>query len=171
MRAAELTGQKYGRWSVISRAPNSSKGTTRWNCVCECGTEGIVGGCGLTGGKSKSCGCWNREVAVARHLTHGLRHVPEYSVWSKMRRRCADPRIHDYHRYGGRGITVCNEWAEDFSAFYRDMGPRPTPKHSIDRIDNNSGYRPDNRRWATAKEQAQTRRRPAHWRPVSELRA
>lgn len=86
-------------------------------------------------------------------VTHGLRHVPEYAVWNSMKQRCHNPNHSGYYKYGERGVVVCERWRGSFVAFYEDMGPRPSPTHSIDRIENAKGYEPGNCRWATRKEQ------------------
>jgi len=91
--------------------------------------------------------------------THGLGKAPEYAIWNGMKQRCYNPNVQSYPRYGGAGVTICDEWREDFTAFYRDMGPRPSPQHSIERRDNSKGYEPSNCHWATLDEQANNKRR------------
>jgi hypothetical protein len=113
----------------------------------------------IRNGGTKSCGCLAREATATRSKTHGLSHGAEYQVWECMIRRCHNERTNGYDRYyGGRGIQVCKRWRNSFEAFYADMGPRPSPQHSVDRINNNGNYEPDNCRWATAAEQARNHR-------------
>jgi hypothetical protein len=97
-----------------------------------------------------SCGCLRRETTVARSTTHGLSHTPEYRVWTTMINRCTNPNYAEFHLYGGRGITVAKPWRK-FEKFFNDMGPRPSPKHQLDRERNSEGYSADNCRWVTAK--------------------
>lgn len=143
----DLKGQTFGRLTVAG--PHRRIGDkTAWPCRCECGAEVEVRSGDLTSGKAKSCGCFRRERASEERTTHGLGKPPEYNVWHKMRRRCEDPENIDYAYYGGRGITVCERWLA-FENFYADMGPRPTPDHQIDRIDNSGNYEPANCHWTT----------------------
>lgn len=146
----DLVGRRYGRLLVVSPAPKRGK-TTSWNCQCDCGSVSVVGGGNLNGGKTKSCGCWNREVNKANHTKHGMHGTPEYGAWCGMISRCHNQNFACYKDYGGRGIFVCDRW-RDFSCFFTDVGKRPFPRAELDRINNNAGYEPGNVRWANRRQ-------------------
>ncbi len=148
-----LTGQQFGRWTVVSFAGMDLARST-WNCRCECGVIRVVLAKSLIKSLSRSCGCYKRDVAGLALTTHGQTGTSEYNIWTKMRARCNNPTNNQFHNYGGKGITVCERWLNSFAHFFADMGPKPTPTHSIDRIDNKLGYFKDNCRWATPKQQA-----------------
>lgn len=158
--AIDIAGRTFGRLTVIQRASGPVKHgqQVRWTCRCSCGREHVVGGYHLRSGRTISCGCASVEALVARSLKHGERSSAEYRTWCHILRRCLVQAAKDYPRYGGRGITVCRRWREDFSAFLADVGRRPSARHSLDRIKNERGYEPGNVRWATAREQANNRR-------------
>jgi hypothetical protein len=158
----DLTGIKFGRLTAIKPiAVIRPKGIVIWACSCECGgyTEIKLGA--LISGNTKSCGCITRERlrSGVNRRTHGLTHSSEYKAWDSMRYRCANPKHKSYALYGGRGITVCDRWQVSFDNFYADMGPKPSAKHSLDRIDVNGNYEPGNCRWATWSEQRRNQRR------------
>lgn len=134
-----------------------------WLCLCACGTEAVVRADHLLSGHTSSCGCVQREIAAVIHTTHGHSlegtRSPTYQSWRSMRERCEIAAHPHYQRYGGRGIRVCERWLgpEGFANFLRDMGERPSGKHSIDRIDNEGNYEPSNCKWSTMAQQHQNR--------------
>lgn len=150
-------GERFGRLLVTHHAGSDGRNAI-FKCLCDCGATSVLPGARLRFGNTTSCGCYRREIEVIAGVTHGLSRAPEYRIWWDMKRRCRDPRQIGFKNYGGRGITVCDRW-NDFANFYQDMGPRPTPKHSIERKNNDRGYTPENCTWATHKEQANNTRR------------
>lgn len=155
----DVTGQRFGSLTVLAVSGKDVHGNFMWLCQCDCGNKRVVGGYRLRSGHTKSCGCLQPEAARKASTVHGGRYLPEYSIWSAMIKRCGNSKADNYERYGGRGISVCESWL-NFENFFRDMGSRPTLKHSIDRIDNDKGYSKDNCRWATGVEQSANKRTP-----------
>lgn len=153
----DLTGMAFGKWTVIELGPKRGKKHSRWWCRCECGQTQLVERSNLTCGKS--AGCWRcRQVYPDGH---GMSQSSEYSIWSGIHQRCSNPAFPGWSNYGGRGISVCERWTS-FERFYEDMGPRPSPLHSIDREDNDGNYEPSNCRWATRKVQSRNTRLTVH---------
>ena len=157
----DLTGLKFGRLTVIKKSdlPREAGKTFQWDCVCKCENKITVPRDYLVQGSTKSCGCLKSELSAKRLLTHGNRHTPEYASWAHMKQRCTNPSCKDYRNYGGRGISICQKWLDSFESFYKDMGKRPTPSHSLERIDVNGNYEPSNCTWATKRQQSLNTRR------------
>ena len=158
-----MEGRQFGRLLVLHRAEppvRTERSRLYWLCECQCGNRVIVRGTQLRRGMTRSCGCLRDDARKGNQHArkHGLWATPEWQAWSSMRRRCYEPGTTGYERYGGRGIKVCERWRYFFEDFLADMGPRPSPKHSLDRINVDGDYEPGNCRWATSKEQNQNRR-------------
>jgi hypothetical protein len=130
-------------------------------CQCSCGNFTVVQTSNLRNGNTNSCGCFRQEFIAAKNKKHSMTGTVEHETWNSMKKRCLNPKHKSYHNYGGRGIRICDRWLDPesgFENFYADMGPRPSDKHSIDRINNGGDYCPENCKWSTRFEQNRNKR-------------
>ena len=159
IRDRNIINQKFGRLLVVLKTDERQQGQIVWKCLCECGKYCFVKSDHLRRGAIKSCGCLKSESTIRRFTRHGMSKSEEYKTWKKIQTRCS-PNNKYRKDYYDRGISVAKEWigAGGFVKFFNHIGPKPTPKHTIDRINNDDGYKPGNVRWATMKEQMQNQR-------------
>lgn len=168
----DLTGQRFGCVTVLSRADNSSRGEVMWFCRCDCGNEFTTRARSLRSGETRSCGCTKLEKLIAGSKKVNTKHgaAPHrgytklYNTWLRMKGRCNRPTADNYKYYGGRGISVCDEWQHDFASF-RDWAQTHGYQGglSIDRIDVNGNYCPENCRWITMADQQRNKRPASEW--------
>lgn len=151
-------GQRFGKLVAIRKLDErTSDGIVQWECLCDCGRTTHVRKYGLLRegrGVTRSCGCLHKTSVTS----HGCSMTSEYNTWASMKKRCLNPNHKSYLDYGGRGITICDEWQQGFEAFIRDMGPKPSPRHQLERKDNDGNYCPENCIWATPKDQGNNKR-------------
>lgn len=153
-------GERYGRLVIVSLLRNKT-GHKAARCICDCGATTITVLRYLNDGRTRSCGCLLREWRSAKNFKHGASEdgrTPEYGTWCSMRARCLCPTSKSFKNYGGRGIKICDRWLSSFQLFLDDMGKRPSPELSIERIDVNGNYEPSNCRWASPVDQCRNKR-------------
>lgn len=157
-RIIDMSGRTVGQWRVVSQSGNSPRGGAMWTCVCLCGAVKSVLGSDLRSGKSLSCGCAGSRASIGtRSKTHGDSNKRLHRIWKNMTQRCTNPSNPKYPRYGGRGITICPEW-RDYTAFKSwAVASGYSDNLSIERVNNDLGYSPENCVWADAKAQARNR--------------
>lgn len=157
-RIALHVGQRFGRWEIVGGPRRSSNSRLLWLCKCDCGTEREVVQSDLSQGKSRSCGCILNEKRGWNLRTHGHYRDAEYNIWKCMHQRCDNPKNPSHRHYGGRNIKICTEWGS-FEVFFADMGMRPSPQHTVGRLDNDGPYCKENCEWQLPHIQSRNTRR------------
>jgi hypothetical protein len=162
-KTLDLAGKRFNRLLVIKRTKVEGARNIMWECQCDCGNTTVAAAANI-GKTTKSCGCLAKETAAellrgnTKNRTHNMCSTVEHATWTKMKQRCHNPKNPKYPIYGARGIFVCERWLNSFENFFADMGPRPSPKHSIDRRNNDGPYAAENCHWATKKQQGRNTR-------------
>lgn len=155
-RFKDIEGQRFSRLLVLNYAGMNRDREALWYCQCDCGITVVVKGSRIRRGVIKSCGCLKRDGSRKSHPVHGMHQTAEYQAWADMLQRCENPKVKAFHRYGGRGITVCERWHE-FPHFIADMGLRPRKGLTLERVDNSQGYHPGNCEWRSWSKQSRNR--------------
>lgn len=164
MKEIDITGVRFGRLVAIKKTQKGSQKAgckrtrAKWLCQCDCGKQTEVVAESLHSGNTKSCGCLSRENVRTVNKTHGMSKTRLYGIWHSMKMRCENENAQAYDSYGGRGVTVCERWSNSFEAFFNDMGSEYHEGLTLDRIDNDKGYYPENCRWVSMKTQCNNRR-------------
>jgi hypothetical protein len=164
MKRLDISGQRFGKLVALrqgSTDQSPSRPHIRWECLCDCGSVTLARLNNLRSGRAISCGCIKKSGDHKRR--HGMSGTPEYMAWHRMKRRCTDPLHPDFPDYGARGITVCNEWMASFESFIANMGLRPSDAHSIERLNVNGNYEPENCVWADDKAQSRNKRNSVYY--------
>lgn len=158
----DITERKFGRLTALHIDGKNHRRKIMWKCLCDCGNIKTITGEYLRSGRTRSCGCLQKETKLKninkRNVKHGMYLTPEYKSWIAMKERCLNKNNNHYKDYGGRNIKICKEWKNSFETFYKDIGKKPSKDHSLDRIDVFGNYEPSNCRWATRSQQIRNRR-------------